>query len=300
MPNKILAATDFSDPGNAAVRHAADLGARTGAPVVLLHVTTPPEPPTADLSTAAASRVSTLLDEIHAEAERRAGEIAAELRERGASVDIRVDVSYADTAIAEIAPEVGADLIVMGTEGRTGIRRFFVGSTAERVARLSPVPVLVTRPPLPEGAAYRRVLVPTDFSDASLAALDRVAPLAAPDAVVELFHAYQPPGPGAGVWGSPSAVHGDLKAEFEARARERLEAIARDRGELKIALEEGGATASILERLESGPPCDLVALGGHGERGFRRRVLGSVAERIVRHAPCSVLVAQAAARGGAD
>ncbi len=298
MIAKILAATDFSTPGDEAARQAEDLALRLGAELVLLHITTPPDPPTStSLSSDAAAKVSSLLEEIHAEAEQKLEALAKELGASGVTVTQRVEIDHPDVAIPRVAADLGADLAVVGTQGRTAVQRFLMGSTAERVTRLSEVPVLVARPPPREGRTFRRVLVPVDFSDASERAIVLAAALAAPDATLDLFHAGQSPFTVVGLRGAASTARVQVQEELQAEVHTRLEnlCVKHQRGEqtLRATYAQGSATPRILEHLESGDPYDLVALGSHGERGFRRRVLGSVAERIARHAPCSVLIARA-------
>ena len=298
MVSKILAATDFSEQANAAIRHAATLAKRFDAELVLMHVGSPPEPPPAGavIPSRVVSQVTTLVEKIHAENEEELSALAEKLRADGASIATRLTVDHPDVAIADTASEIGADLVVTGTHGRTGVQRFLLGSTAERVVRLSEVPVLVSRPPAPESGLYRRVLVATDFSPASERALALATELAAPDAAIDIQHVWQFPARAQALLGSPSAVHGDLQDELKAVFAEQAEALRarHQRGQqtLRTVQDVGAAASKIQERLEFEGDYDLVALGSHGERGFRRFFLGSVAERITRHAPCSVLVCQ--------
>jgi nucleotide-binding universal stress UspA family protein len=296
MLSKILVATDFSPKAESATRHAVELAKRFDAELVLLHVNTPPEPPPAGMvvSTRAISQVSTLIEKIRAETEEELEGLAARLKGGGVAVTTKLTIDHPDVAIADTASEVGADLVVTGTHGRTGIQRFLLGSTAERVVRLSEVPVLVSRPPLPAESIFKRVLVPTDFSPASERALELATQLASPDAEIDILHVWQFPARAQSLLGSPSAVHGNVQDELLAALADQAEALRarhqRENQTINIVQEIGPAAAKIQDRLEHGSTYDLVALGSHGDRGFRRLFLGSVAERIVRHAPCSVLV----------
>jgi universal stress protein E len=296
MVSKILTATDFSPQAEAATKHAAELAKRFDAELVLLHVGSPPEPPPAGaiVSSRAISQVSTLIEKIHEETEEELEKLAATLKGGGVPVSTKLTVDHPDVAIADTASGVGADLVVTGTHGRTGFQRFLLGSTAERVVRLSRVPVLVARPPLPAAGRFRRILVPTDFSPASERALALACKLAAPDAAIDILHVWQFPARAQALLGSPSAVHGDVGDELKAVFAEQADALrSRHQTEqqtLRSFQEVGPAASTIQQWLEADGGYDLVALGSHGERGFRRLFLGSVAERITRHAPCSVLV----------
>jgi nucleotide-binding universal stress UspA family protein len=142
-PTCILVPTDFSPGADAALAWAQSLGAAFKAEVVLLHVV--------DLSIAALAgfpstlaavpAAGELLDRIRMESEEAMGRLAA--RVPGARGMIREGMPR--QAILEVAREVGAHLIVMGTHGRTGLTHVVFGSVAEHVVRHSRVPVLTVR-----------------------------------------------------------------------------------------------------------------------------------------------------------
>lgn len=229
----------------------------------------------------------------------------AQLAERvrqieGVVATSQVAVGHAEDVIVESARAMHADLIVTGTHGRTGLKRFFLGSVAEKVVRLAQTNVLVTRArgSGPDGL-YSRILVPTDFSDGAERALHLAMLLAAPGATIELFHAWQYP---SGTH-SHHALPDDEHSPLAALRREIVEAakthgdqwVARHANEtltLRFVQDYGPAAGAVQEKLEK-EAFELVAMGTHGRRGFRRFVLGSVAEATVRHSPCSVLVAHA-------
>lgn len=101
---------------------------------------------------------------------------ASELREKGISVETRAQLGAPARLILDVAGEVGAEVIVVGTHGRTGAAHLFIGSVAEHVVRTATIPVLVTRedtPALPRwrGGKPLRLTVGMDGSGASDAAL---------------------------------------------------------------------------------------------------------------------------------
>ncbi len=270
----VLAATDFSGNASAAVDQAAAVARGQDARLTILHVDTGHEK---DPPSKLANHVGELDD---------------------LTVDTVVRQGHADEVIVAVAAEVGADLIVTGTQGRTGIARFFLGSVAEKVVRMAQTNVLVARGSNGPEGLFERILVPTDFSDASEKALHLAMLMAAPGATVELFHAWQYP-PGTVARGIPDDEHNPLNAlqrEIVASADENgrkwVERHATAELTLRFAHGYGPAAAVVQEKLEK-EGFDLVSLGTHGRRGFRRFVLGSVAEATVRHSPCSVLVAHA-------
>jgi nucleotide-binding universal stress UspA family protein len=141
---QVLVATDFSGASRRAVQLAASVGRLHGSRVVLLHVTQLPE----GLGRGARLGAGAVSPEALAREESLAllAEEARPLREAGLEVELRVDFDAAIAArIVAVAEALRADLIVMGTHGRAGLAHLVLGSVAEDVVRLSPVPVLTTR-----------------------------------------------------------------------------------------------------------------------------------------------------------
>lgn len=144
---RILAATDFSDEAESAV--AASLALLGGSPadteVVLLHVCQVPYElgyETGYMSAASGLQQSR---EVMQEIERRLERAASPLRTTGSQVRTLVIEGYPPEVIVEQAEQAAADLIAMGTHGRTGLAHVFLGSTAERVIHRAPCPVLTVR-----------------------------------------------------------------------------------------------------------------------------------------------------------
>ena len=150
---------------------------------------------------------------------------------------------------------------------------------------------------MPQGTQHdstcgvRKILVGTDFSEASVRARDYALNLAAPGATMTFVHAHLLPLP---EWPEPPYVPDWMPAEPSVREQtlERLRlfaAPARAVGlSVEVVLEEGLPADVILARAETLKP-DLIALGTHGRRGFERWVMGSTAERVVRLANVPVL-----------
>jgi nucleotide-binding universal stress UspA family protein len=299
MPiTRIVAATDFSPEADLALGHGAAIARHHGANLTVVYA----EPDRADDAHAPIDTTGEELAEIAAEAD---AEARAELEARVASaaasgIDTDGVLRYGapDEVIADVAADLGAELTVVGTHGRTGVTRFFLGSVAERVIKRAPAAALVVRGEPPRGGGYHRVLVATDFSDAAFAALAIALAIAAPSAQLDVVHAWQYP---PGTWGrlaarSPAfaSVKDAIVAQAEAAAAE-LALAARPLGrDGKVALHQGAAASTVCDLADHGHH-DLIAVGTHGHRGVRRFLLGSVAEAIVRHARCSVVVAKATA-----
>ncbi|HWN67699.1 MAG TPA: universal stress protein, partial [Haliangium sp.] len=237
-----------------------------------------------------------VLAELHDESAAKLGDLARQAREQNVAVSHHVARGHADEEIVERAEEQGADLVVVGTRGLTGIKRFFLGSVAENVVRASHTNVLVARGQV---ADFARVLVATDFSPASERAVDLACTLAAPDAELVLFHAWQFP-PGTVGLRATTPKDGDAVGELQEkilelnarRGQALCQRVTRTGRSARFVQEHGAPAAEIQAQLEAAP-YDLACLSTHGHRGFRRLLLGSVTEATVRHAPCSVLVVHA-------
>lgn len=156
-------ATDFSPSSQAALEHASDLAQRLGAELAVLHVFERPFYLEPGVSHRLQVRhdVDQWLREVREEAERQLAALAETLRSRGLRVTETFRDGVPDVEIVHAAKDLGADLIVVGTHGRTGLPHMLIGSVAERVVRHSPVPVLTVRPPQlapdmpPKGARVR-------------------------------------------------------------------------------------------------------------------------------------------------
>jgi universal stress protein E len=227
-------------------------------------------------------------EEVAAKAAERLEELVAQPRFRDVSIDyqVQVGVPFADLIIA--ARNVHADLLVLGTNRHAGVERFLLGNTCERLLRKSPIPVLIVKRAL---VSPRLILAPTDFSEASLPALRRAAALARVwKARLLLLHVIEPLTQ-AYVWPGQAAPVDlflaepeDLEPEWIALA-EKLDLAGL---EVEHRAVKGYAASSIV-RAAADAVADLVVMGTHGRSGLMHILLGSVAERVAREAPCSTL-----------
>jgi nucleotide-binding universal stress UspA family protein len=143
---RIIAGTDFSDPALPAIRAAADEAERTGAVLTVLHsldlVWAPAAYPAMAFGGAPFNVSPDQIKELEAIATQRLEESLKQLNVSGNTL---VTTGSAGTALIEVASERKADLIVVGTIGRTGLRRALLGSVAETVAKEAPCSVLIVR-----------------------------------------------------------------------------------------------------------------------------------------------------------
>jgi nucleotide-binding universal stress UspA family protein len=195
-------------------------------------------------------------------------------------------------AIVEYAESLGADLIVMGTHGRGGVAHMVLGSVAERVVRTASCPVLTIREAPPQ--VIKRILVPTDFSATSDAALDAAYLLAASfNAELQLLHVLDDPFLTEGLAAEAYIAEAPaLRTAMLRDAQERLSrrAISRRPGLVRIDTEVlFGHGARTIVDYAAQRNADVIVMGTHGRTGVAHVLLGSIAERVVRTASCPVL-----------
>lgn len=142
-PNVILAATDFSDHGSRAVDHAIELANQHGAKLHIAHVFAPPLPfaapydlPPPDL----------YLDQARKECESQLSACSTSAAQAGIDADTHLLSGSTSDELCSLAGEIGAELVVVGSRGLTGLSHMLLGSVAERIVRHAPCSVLVARP----------------------------------------------------------------------------------------------------------------------------------------------------------
>ena len=144
---KILVPTDSSPPAEKAAHYAAQMAEQFGAEVILLHVIEPMYPYPVVGMTGMPVDVPPDPNVAQKPATEKALERQGEALRQGRSfrtrTEVRVGKAYDE--IVRMAGEANADLIVIGTHGYRGVKHFFLGSTAEKVVRHAPCPVLVVR-----------------------------------------------------------------------------------------------------------------------------------------------------------
>jgi nucleotide-binding universal stress UspA family protein len=144
---KILVPTDFSDHSAAALDVATDFAKTFGAKIRLLHCY---RLDPADVSPYGVAASAAYDGRIREGAERRLKESEEKLEVEGIETETSLSSGFPSEAIAQLAQQIGADLIVMGTRGMTGLKHVMLGSVAERTVRLAPCPVLTVRAPEPD------------------------------------------------------------------------------------------------------------------------------------------------------
>ena len=277
---RLLLATDLSSRAERALDRAVRLALQHQAELRVLSVFE-------------GDRPANLVDAERAEAERV---VSGRLQTAGDAKPASSISIVAGKPFVEILREAAswpADLIVIGMHQADVLRDMFRGTTAERIIREGHIPTLVVRKDAAED--YRRIVVGIDFSLHALRAAQCAFRLA-PEAEFHLVHSFLSP--------FPHFLYGDVRAEArEVRTKamdravdEELTAFLARFGDQVPQLNRlvvNGMAQEVLLATASQLNADLLVAGTHGRAGIAHAVLGSVAEDLLRHAPCDVLVAKA-------
>lgn len=294
MYKKIVVPLDGSELAEAALPYAEELAAKLGSDIDLVHVY--------DSDHEKHHRVHELYTEKMAEATERgmekhlgAGQSA------GGRVRSAPLVGHAAEQIVDYAEKEDAGLIVMATHGRSGIRRWVLGSVAAKVARATAKPLALIRVdgagvPSDTGALLNKVLLPLDDSKESEQAVPHAEELARElKADVVLLHviaptyfAYSIPGETVEMPFTPEDME-----RFRSKSEHYLETVAeafKKKG-IGTATEVAvGAAAGEIMRLAEETPNALVIMSTHGRSGIGRWAFGSVADKVIHAANTPVLL----------
>lgn len=281
QPRLILVPTDFSETAAHALRYASALGERLGAHLLVIYSDTfiPP----IDFTTSAAGVFDFARDAMTDKAREDLQEHAEQNISSSVPFDLRVVIGTPFDAIMAQLDESGANLVVMGTHGRTGVRRLLFGSVTESVMRAAPVPVIAVNSGAVISGRVGKVLCPVTFTPACRDALrhaaslvdDRTAPLV-------LFRTVEEEDAHMGMhdlirlqkWVPPDLV---------------------DRCEMKLMT--GPDEVEQIVKLSRATGVDLIALGVQAGRSVAEGLRGTIAERIVQQSNCPVLTVNVYAAG---
>ena len=297
--DRVLCPVDLSSYSRQALQHALAIARWYEAKVTVLHVFR--QVPVVDTAAAAlgaglyAPPVA-LPDIDRTAVERHVAEFVAQTPgAAGVAIHVCEGINVREEILRE-AEAMGADLLVLGSHGLTGVKRLVLGSVAENVLRHSPTPVLIVPAHASEapatGVPFKRIVCAVDFAADSYRALHYALDLAhESDAQLHLLHAVEMPVVHVG---AEDLVY-DLESARETvlrDARERLEALVSDeaRGYCTVhaTVAEGQAHAAILQ-LATDVGADLIIMGVRSRSAFDVAVFGSHAQAVVRAAHCPVL-----------
>lgn len=299
---RILCPVDLSEPSSHALDHAAAIARWYESSLTVLHVVA--RVPLAALGPGAPARPAVLLtppdrDALIARIRQFAGTVAA------GRVGPEIATREGDP-VGEIlaqAREMSADLLVLGTHGRSGFDRLVLGSVTEKVLRKAEGPVLSVpprAPAAPAGAvvAYRRVLCPVDFSPSSMRALQYAMSIAEENnAHLTVLHVVEydlrhHPDLYETIISDDRLTLREFRSRCDALSRERLEDAVPEHVRAYCTVETklaGGSPAREILRAAAEEQSDLIVIGVRGRGGADLVLLGSTAQHVVRAAACPVL-----------
>lgn len=284
----IVVATDFSDNATAALDWAIDLAKAHAARIVLVHAVETELPALTEAVRPIDTYVRQELETV---------------RKRLTSAHVQAQTEFDRgrpwSVIAAIATTARADLIVVGAHGTSKFR--LLGTVADRLIRTTSIPVLVHRARTDGAVGVRTVLAATDFSDEAILAMETAVGLldgstepALGGARLVLFHAV----PLMSIYDLdlPASLPMSLPTywdDTESAAAERLETLAAalrsNRLQVEVKTFRGYPSEAIVHEAEAAQ-ADLIALGTVGRSGLNQFFMGSVAQRVLHHAQCPVLV----------
>jgi nucleotide-binding universal stress UspA family protein len=279
----LVAGVATLSPSDPVLQPALRLARRTGATLYLVHACAPDPDQLARYAhqgSPGADPARLYDDALQARLEGEAYALSSDAR-----VFCRAHAGRPEEVLCRVAAEVGADAVLLAPTRRGRLFGALLGTTAEHVLRHATVPVLV----LHGEPAFHRVLLTTDLSAHSVPAHERGLGLACALAAAEhpslrTMHVVPPASLEQTVDGADDDVNAAIRelAAF-------LPAHAVD-GHVPAACVRFGVPDEAIVHEARAWSADLLVLGTHRRRGAARFLLGSVAETVLRHAPCSVLV----------
>lgn len=268
LSGSILCPVDFSEISASALRLAALIGSRCLCPVTALHAQWFEVPPY--LTVGHAEQIQAQLRDSLEEARFA---LLRFVRETVGDDALAIHVEEGDPreAILRVAHSIGSGLIVMGTHGRTGIRRLTLGSVAEQVVHSSSIPVLTIRP-ADHAESISKIACAVNDSEVSRKALMYAAKLAQ-------------------CLGARLTVTHVLEGENERSISDLCAWIAqRDHPDCEIQEVIGhGHAAEEISRLVGELEAGLLVIGAEHKLFLDQTVIGTTTTHLLRHAPCAVL-----------
>jgi len=264
-PERVLVATDLGEASVAAMSVARYLHEHHGSEAHVLHAHHF-EPPLY-FST---GQLQALTDELREAARAAEKYVAAETRKAlGFSPEVTVVEAPPVEAILGAIREFDVDLTVMGTHGRSGVQRLWLGSVTERVIRLSPRPVLAVRRSWSQ-TGIGSILCPVSCSETGLQALEYATAVAkAEKARLAVLHSVE-----------STQIPPELRLACE-RTRKQVE--------LEELIVRGEPAKAILEAVHQRSP-DLVIMGAERRVTAMGEIFSSTTERVMRHTIAPILV----------
>ena len=292
--NRVLCPVDFSEFSLDALRHGLVLSNWYRAELRIFHVAEP-APTLLPVKGLPGNVPLTQPLQIDAIAKEVRGHCAPVLGSSNQNVDVVVKEGNPAKEITREAERWSADLLTLGTHGRSGFERLFLGSVTEKVLRSTRIPVLTIPPPVtqPGPPTLKTILCALDFSKASLRALEYAFSLAKEaDARLILLHVIEDVLGEAGAEHlghlSLSEYHRHLQQDAVSRLTAAVPADARVWARPEERVVKGRAYREILKTVVD-ERVELVVMGVRGRSALDQLVFGSTTHRVIREAGCPVL-----------
>ncbi len=286
--HSIIVPTDFSAPSRAATERAVVLAKAWDATLHLIHSARVPMPAVHHEFAIPGPEWET----VRRAAEKQIDRVCGDLQARGVQVTKAVTRKSAVEAIVSAARDLRPDLVVMGSHGHTGLQHLMLGSVAERTLRAVEVPVMAVKEDEQRASEpIRNIVLATDFSPHAHSAAELAIVFARRfRARVDICHVHAVPR--SALMSIEPPPPSDWLDALERSAGERVQKVldqfrsAGVEAETHLVADTPSlAIPNLAEELEA----DLIVMGTRGLSGLRHVMLGSVAERTVRLASCSVL-----------
>lgn len=281
----ILVATDLSASAASGLRHAAWWASRLSLPLHVVHVSDTFGEEAAWSRYLGGDEVIAKIQERTKKRVLQHVEDALIGTDKPDSITTAITYGNPVEGVLAQAQDVDASMLVTGASSRHIVEQVVLGSTASRIVREAPMPVLVV-PHGTQPGPIRKILAPVDLSQCSKSSLLKAAELAeALDAEVIVLHVTTFPFMAAEGIDVPQVMESFL----EARRNELDEFVAAcDEKILKVEIRDDAPASGITKAIDE-LEVDLVCIGTHGRKGFRKFVMGSTTERVLRKPACPVL-----------
>lgn len=272
--SRILMATDFSPDSMRGLPYALDFTKRYDAKLYIAHVV-----PADVFVLAGSEQMANSLEREQQEAESKLGKLVTSAISTGIQCEPLIGTGDIGLVLEEFMVDHRVDLVVVGTVGRSGLSKVLLGSIAEELVRECPCPVLTVgrRAADVDTIHTGGILCPTDFSSESLAAVPFAVSLAEKyGCSLVMLHCLEE------IPESPYVESQLAKARLRDMVSDRLEA---------EVLVELGSPATLISNFAEQRKFGLVVMGARGAGSFARARshFGSIAHKIITHAPCPVL-----------
>jgi len=289
----ILVPSDFSDTAQQALANALYIALTQNAKITLLHIVT-----VFDDDPYNTKQPFPDLKEFYEHLEKMAGDHLRETLSSDALQDVQVEYAIRRgfspyEEILSFAADKDVDLIALGTHGRKPIARFFLGSVAENIVHHAECPVLTVRMDEKEFKvpSYENVLVPIDFSDQSIKALELATKIVRPEGTLNVLHIVEDAIHPA-YFGIGENTFLEFLPEIKDKANDMLGHLIKEKVpdsiQANIVIKEGQVAATIMDYTEQ-QDFDLIIMGTHGTNTLGQIIIGSHAGRVLRKASCPVI-----------